>query len=276
MRELWYRVSLAWQDILAMGGNNKASKTIQREKRRGSPNSKSNNKGIAAADSTSSTTANPNTEQSEYTTEGGIPKVSTLVVAHNAVNQALVCTAVGLPPPFFRRIAQSNAAFTVIDFEWDGVHDLPTVCLERVNQFPEAPLRRERLSRSAIDRLVLISGSAGSEPVQHALSLLAAVGIDAPPILSVGTCQQQAADVITALKATISTAGDEGRFIVAVALPDACRSVLGTCLGQEDDAWVDNVGMREGGITIVNYRFTGDVTQGTVLCINYDPALAPF
>lgn len=29
-----------------------------------------------------------------------------LVVAHNAVNQALICTALGLPPAFFRRLTQ--------------------------------------------------------------------------------------------------------------------------------------------------------------------------
>ena len=34
-----------------------------------------------------------------------------------AVNQALLCTALGLPPSFFRRFSQSNASFTVLDFE---------------------------------------------------------------------------------------------------------------------------------------------------------------
>lgn len=37
-----------------------------------------------------------------------------------AVNQALLCTALGLPPAFFRRFAQSNAAFTVLDFDYVG------------------------------------------------------------------------------------------------------------------------------------------------------------
>ena len=37
-----------------------------------------------------------------------------------AVNQALLCTALGLPPAFFRRFSQSNAAFTVLDFEYSG------------------------------------------------------------------------------------------------------------------------------------------------------------
>lgn len=37
-----------------------------------------------------------------------------------AVNQALLCTALGLPPSFFRRFSQSNASFTVLDFEGEG------------------------------------------------------------------------------------------------------------------------------------------------------------
>ena len=52
-----------------------------------------------------------------------------------AVNQALLCTALGLPPAFFRRFSQSNAAFTVIDFTpaADGKGP-PTARVERVNQ----------------------------------------------------------------------------------------------------------------------------------------------
>jgi broad specificity phosphatase PhoE len=81
VRELWYRASLAWREILgsdALGSQG-------------------------------------------------------LVVAHNAVNQALLCTAVGLPPNFFRRFAQSNAAFSVLDFE-PGPGGAPRVRVERVNQ----------------------------------------------------------------------------------------------------------------------------------------------
>ena len=40
-----------------------------------------------------------------------------LVVAHNAVNQALVSAAVGLPPRAFRRIVQSNGCVTELELE---------------------------------------------------------------------------------------------------------------------------------------------------------------
>lgn len=56
-----------------------------------------------------------------------------LVVAHNAVNQALVATAIGLPPTYFRRLLQNNAATTVLDFQPNG-DGPPRVNLDRLNQ----------------------------------------------------------------------------------------------------------------------------------------------
>lgn len=80
-RELWFRASLAWQQILGDQSGNR----------------------------------------------------NTLLVAHNAVNQALVATAIGLPPTYFRRLLQNNAATTVLDFQptKDGP---PRVNLDRLNQ----------------------------------------------------------------------------------------------------------------------------------------------
>lgn len=40
-----------------------------------------------------------------------------LLVAHNAVNQAVLCVALGLPPAHFRALVQSNAATSVLRFE---------------------------------------------------------------------------------------------------------------------------------------------------------------
>ncbi|CAH2072153.1 unnamed protein product, partial [Thlaspi arvense] len=41
---------------------------------------------------------------------------SVLVVAHNAVNQALLATAIGLGTEYFRRLLQSNCGVSVLDF----------------------------------------------------------------------------------------------------------------------------------------------------------------
>ncbi len=47
--------------------------------------------------------------------------------------QAMVATALGLPPTYFRRMLQSNAATTVIDLQPNGSGP-PTATLNRLNQ----------------------------------------------------------------------------------------------------------------------------------------------
>lgn len=60
---------------------------------------------------------------------------SILVVAHNAVNQALVATAIGLGPEYFRRLLQSNCGITVLDFTTCSSFNCPPyICLNRLNQ----------------------------------------------------------------------------------------------------------------------------------------------
>lgn len=49
--------------------------------------------------------------------------------------QALACTALGLPPIYFRRLLQSNAATTVLDFQPDSrAAGTPAVIIDRLNQ----------------------------------------------------------------------------------------------------------------------------------------------
>ncbi|CAG9467203.1 unnamed protein product [Pedinophyceae sp. YPF-701] len=108
VRELWWRASRAWQDILD------------------TPDSQS----------------------------------ALLVVAHNAVNQALIATALGLPPTHFRRLLQSNAAVTVLDFEPrkhpDGTPAPPRVTVDRLNQSPDQPVRAQGSGRAAQTRLFIV------------------------------------------------------------------------------------------------------------------------
>jgi probable phosphoglycerate mutase len=214
----------------------------------------------------------------------GHPAVASaaLVVAHNATNQALICTALGLPPSAFRRLTQTNAAHTVLDFAWPPAPGAaPAVRVARFNQFPEPPLRRDRLGRATVDRLVLVCGSAGSPQVGAALRLLAAGGVGAAPLVAVGPPAGQAADVASALAATLATPrAGEGRSVLAVAAPGACRALVGLCLGGGGlGAAAEGVGaafdMDEGGITIVNYRATDDLAAGTLLCANLDPEQTP-
>eukprot|EP00803_Ostreobium_quekettii_P008845 evm.model.scf_195.10 EVM.evm.TU.scf_195.10 scf_195:60836-66886(-) len=82
---------------------------------------------------------------------------TTLVVAHNAVNQALVATAIGFPNSYFRRLLQSNAATTVLDFQpvSDSGQQL-RVTLDRLNQSPESPFVAKGSGRPTRSRIVLV------------------------------------------------------------------------------------------------------------------------
>ncbi|KAL5717127.1 2-carboxy-D-arabinitol-1-phosphatase [Ranunculus cassubicifolius] len=66
--------------------------------------------------------------------------ISVLVVAHNAVNQALICTAIGLSTEYFRILVQSNCGVTVLDFAPQAEGGPPRVRLNRVNQTPYSPI----------------------------------------------------------------------------------------------------------------------------------------
>ncbi|KAI7845742.1 hypothetical protein COHA_000658 [Chlorella ohadii] len=273
VRELWYRASLAWREVLGVGGSSNGS----------------------ASGSGSS---------------AGQADGATLVVAHNAVNQALLCTALGLPPAFFRRFSQSNASFTVLDFEVQGSQESGRssgsssssaagssaggsstvggssagglrVRVERVNQFPDKPLNPSKLGKSLPNRLVLIAGSTDSPEVQASIQMLQSVGVTSPPLIGIGSAAQQALDIHTAMQAALSTPGD-GRTVVAVACAEACQRMLGDCLGPVDPSALAEeqrlsaaqVGaafcMAEGGMTIVNWpQGQSELGRGTVLCVNY-------
>ncbi|KAL6205376.1 hypothetical protein ACLB2K_022636 [Fragaria x ananassa] len=61
---------------------------------------------------------------------------SVLVVAHNAVNQALLATAIGLGTEYFRTLVQSNCGVSVLDFTPHAEGGSPYICLNRLNQTP--------------------------------------------------------------------------------------------------------------------------------------------
>uniref|UniRef100_A0A7N0TMP1 2-carboxy-D-arabinitol-1-phosphatase n=1 Tax=Kalanchoe fedtschenkoi TaxID=63787 RepID=A0A7N0TMP1_KALFE len=86
---------------------------------------------------------------------------SVLVVAHNAVNQALIGTALGLGPEYFRVLVQSNCGVSALDFSPSSEGSPPYVCLNRLNQTPKSPLA-ESGGRKANKRMVLVSIGSGS------------------------------------------------------------------------------------------------------------------
>ncbi|XVE79308.1 hypothetical protein DITRI_Ditri14bG0047700 [Diplodiscus trichospermus] len=82
---------------------------------------------------------------------------SVLVVAHNAVNQALVATAIGLGTEYFRILLQSNCGVSVLDFAPRPEGGSPYICLNRLNQTPSSPI---------------VSGSAGGRKTSKRIILV--------------------------------------------------------------------------------------------------------
>ncbi|XP_010520410.1 PREDICTED: probable 2-carboxy-D-arabinitol-1-phosphatase [Tarenaya hassleriana] len=82
---------------------------------------------------------------------------SILVVAHNAVNQALVATAIGLGTEYFRVLLQSNCGVSVLDFTPRADGGSPHICLNRLNQTPNSPVASGSSGgRKTCKRIVLV------------------------------------------------------------------------------------------------------------------------
>ena len=80
-----------------------------------------------------------------------------LVVAHNAVNQALICSSVGLPANYFRRFVQSNGALTVLDFfPTPPTQTVPKVVIDRLNQAPASPSWSKHKEGSPSMKFILV------------------------------------------------------------------------------------------------------------------------
>uniref|UniRef100_A0A1D1ZJT8 2-carboxy-D-arabinitol-1-phosphatase n=1 Tax=Anthurium amnicola TaxID=1678845 RepID=A0A1D1ZJT8_9ARAE len=82
---------------------------------------------------------------------------SVLVVAHNAVNQALVATALGLSTKYFRTLLQSNCGVSVLDFTPNPRGGSPHICLNRLNQTPNSPIAQGSSGgRKTSKRIILV------------------------------------------------------------------------------------------------------------------------
>ena len=61
----------------------------------------------------------PASSSSDGQKDGATRPVEVLVVAHNAILQAMLCTALGLPATSFRAFKLSNAGYSTLDVAWD-------------------------------------------------------------------------------------------------------------------------------------------------------------
>ncbi|KAE8037492.1 hypothetical protein FH972_010078 [Carpinus fangiana] len=94
---------------------------------------------------------------------------SVLVVAHNAVNQALVATAIGLGTEYFRILLQSNCGVSVLDFTPQPEGGSPLICLNRLNQTPNSPIAASG-GRKASERIILVCHGATQSSIEASVS----------------------------------------------------------------------------------------------------------
>ncbi|KAH7561189.1 hypothetical protein JRO89_XS10G0188300 [Xanthoceras sorbifolium] len=122
---------------------------------------------------------------------------SILVVAHNAVNQALVATAIGLGTEYFRILLQSNCGVSVLDFTPRTEGGSPHICLNRLNQTPNSPVAGgSSAGRKTSKRIILVCN--GSTQVDSEASFSYSVD---QPMNMLGIIQsQKTAELLLDLK----------------------------------------------------------------------------
>lgn len=197
---------------------------------------------------------------------------SVLVVAHNAVNQALVATAIGLGTEYFRVLLQSNCGVSVLDFIPQPRGGAPHVRLNRLNQTPNTPLAAGSSGgRKTSKRIVLVCHGAtqnndeatfpnmGYEPMnmlgviqsqktaELLLDLKVNCIISSPRIASIDTATaisevQEAADCLGA--DCVPRYVDVKKMLeleVEPILQQANKSTMDTILDSLDDAHISNL-----------------------------------
>jgi len=133
---------------------------------------------------------------------------SALVVAHNATNQALLCTAMGLPPSTFRKVLQSNAAVsrvTFADADGDGV------VIQCINRAPETVLDTIGKHKEEGELLVVSCGELALEAAARETALgprATVVEADA------ATCDAIVKERLRVTRNDVTFGSDDGRLTV--------------------------------------------------------------
>ena len=80
-----------------------------------------------------------------------------LLVAHSAINQAMIHTVLGLSPAFFRRIVQSNASLSRLEF-LPGDGQPGEVLIHAINRVPMTSMIAKEVSQKNCRKIVLACG----------------------------------------------------------------------------------------------------------------------
>ncbi|CAL4911610.1 unnamed protein product [Urochloa decumbens] len=122
---------------------------------------------------------------------------SVLVVAHNAVNQALVATSLGLGAEYFRILLQSNCGASVLDFTPQTGGGPPNVCLNRLNQTPNSPVAAGSSGGRKTSKRIILA----CQGTTQSSSEISLGGVGYVPLNMLGTIQsQKTAELLLDLK----------------------------------------------------------------------------
>ncbi|KAL0436329.1 UNVERIFIED_CONTAM: 2-carboxy-D-arabinitol-1-phosphatase [Sesamum radiatum] len=213
---------------------------------------------------------------------------SILVVAHNAVNQALVATAMGLGTEYFRILLQSNCGVSVLDFTPKPEGGTPDICLNRLNQTPSSPVAAGSSGgRKASMRIILVSHGTSQNDGESGIPLSGDSPMNMLGVIQDSTRFQPLQsgwlrgykDEITralwdqsgvawkSLLDELSKGSDPQNVVVAVAHPALHIAMMGHCLNLTKE-WLGSFHLDAGSISVVDFPDSPS-GRGVIRCINY-------
>lgn len=154
---------------------------------------------------------------------------SVLVVAHNAVNQALIATAIGLGTEYFRVLLQSNCGVSVLDFtpRLDGLP--PYICLNRLNQTPGSPVAGGSSGgRKACKQIILVCHRSSHSDSKASVSVVGDSPMDMLGIIQ----SQKTAELLLDLRVK-TVVSSRNLFSIATANTIAQVQEAADCLGAD-------------------------------------------
>ena len=197
-----------------------------------------------------------------------------LVVAHNAVIQAMTANALGLPPEYFRRLEQSNCGLTAFAFAPGGA-----VELLKLNQTPAPPVRgKDETAKRVVFVCASTEGQTSDDDATSVADVLRDVTITralhdgdaASAALATEVSTKSGGDAPSAISSDeLENALGEGTsavFASAGTIANFVARALGTEAGL-----ASKLCLTRGGITVVEFAGEGPVC---LACLNYSAHLS--
>lgn len=197
-----------------------------------------------------------------------------LVVAHNAVIQAMTANALGLPPEYFRRLEQSNCGLTAFAFAPGGA-----VELLKLNQTPAPPVRgKDETAKRVVFVCASTEGQTSDDDATSVADVLRDVTITralhdgdaASAALATAVSTKSGGDAPSATSSDeLENALGEGTSAVFASAGTIANFVAGA-LGTEAGL-ASKLRLTRGGITVVEFAGEGPVC---LACLNYSAHLS--